>query len=634
VSRFNSVSQALDLLVDPFDEIGDWDEIIRRSGGATQSKRAHRQGVLAVAVAGLLIVAATAFATGLADRFSSWLTGTPGSPVPASEQHGFSARNAGSYAAFPRGTTLGLVTQRQAGGTKFSLLGFRNGDAYCLRLIRSDHPAAIGRNQCLRSAELRGLEALVIGDPWFSVGDPAQNVNGVFGFASDDVRAIEVTLVHGRERVPVTNNVFLALTSRPAGNANHHPLPNTVLGVHAILRNGSRVDIPYSVEGLGLVPGGAKPTVPSYFGPPARASIPGPSKVTAPIRHPQIGWLSRRDPVGSPNPTPREPWFAFSFSRLIHPDPSDPTAFAVGFGHMSNQPPLFHPHKGPSICLMTFQPLQRRAGGIGCVPELFAAGPIWNQGWINDPVPAFSGLVPDGVARVTAYLSSDRTVSAALRDNVFLVSLPQVELPGRLVAYNQHGQVVGISNLPGPSRATPCPVAAFVRPVAQLRAARPWEHVDLAAMTIDGHRILGETPAQVEAALGRPDRLDRNAQRENDIAIPRFFYGGTLPSTAGLTVSFTRSGGRIYANTLTYQSPSLTEARLGHILRKQPAELQEQLQATYDSIYRPVFRYGSDPRLGCTASFRDRASRAGISFGLNPYRPSRPYLTLSTNGGG
>jgi hypothetical protein len=33
-------------------------------------------------------------------------------------------------------------------------------------------------------------------------------------------------------------------------------------------------------------------------------------------------------------------------------------------------------------------------------------------------------------------------------------------------------------------------------------------------------------------------------------------------------------------------------------------------------------------------TFRDRASRAGISFGLNPYRPSRPYLTMSTNGGG
>ena len=116
--------------------------------------------------------------------------------------------------------------------------------------------------------------------------------------------------------------------------------------------------------------------------------------------------------------------------------------------------------------------------------------------------------------------------------------------------------------------------------------------------------------------------------------MPRLFYGGTLPSTAGLTVSFTRSSGRIYANTLTFQSPSLTDAKLGHVLREQPLQLQQQIRATYNSDYRPFFAYGADPRLGCMATFRDRASRAGISFGLNPYRPSRPYLTMSTNGGG
>ena len=634
MSSFNSVSEALDLLVDPFDNLGDWDEIIRRSEVSSHARRPQRRTVLALALAGLLALAATAFATGLADRFSSWLTGTPGTPPPAGEQHGFSARNAGAYASFPRGTTLGLLTQRQTAGTTFSLLGFRNGDAYCLRLIRSDHPAAIGRNQCLRSAELSGLKALVIDDPWFSIGSPAQNVIGVFGFASDDVRVVDVTFAHGHERVPVTSNVFLALTSQPAGSATHHPLSNAVLGVHALLRNGRRLNVPYSVGGLGVVPGGKRPTVPSYFGRSATASIRGPSKVTAPIRQPQIGWLAHRQAVGARNPTPRERWFAFSFSRVIRPDPNDPTAFAVGYGHMTHQPPRYHPQTGPNVCVMTFQPLQRRAGGVACVPHPFADGPIWNQGWINNAVPAISGLVADGVTRVTAYLSSGRTVTAALSNNVFLVSLPQVELPARLVAYNRRGQVAGISTIPGPAVATPCPPPVFVRPISQLPAAKPWEHLDLGTMTIAGHRILGQTPAQVEAALGHPDRLDRNAQRENGIAIPRFFYGGSLPSTAGLIVSFTRSGGHVYANTLTYQSPSLTETKLGHILRKQPTQLHQQLKTSYPETYRTVFSYGSDPRLGCVASFRDRGSRAGISFGLNPLRPSRPYLTMSTNGGG
>jgi hypothetical protein len=635
VSTFNSVSEALDLLVDPFDNRGDWDEIIRRSAHPPTPQRRRRRTVFAVAFVALLAIAATALATGLADRFSAWISGTPGRPAPAAEQRGFSERNAGAYASFPRGTKLGLLLQQKAAETTFSLLGFRNGDTYCLRLIRSDHPAAIGRNQCLRAAELHGLAALVIDDAWFTIGTPAESVTGVFGFASDDVRSILVTLAHGTtQRFSVSDNVFLALVSQPAGTPQRHTIPNTILGVHALMRDGRRINIPYTINGLGIVPGGTKPTVPSYFGRATPANVPGPAKVTAPIAHPQIGWLSHHEKRGAANPSPREPWFAFNFSRVIRPDPNDPIAFAVGFGKPLHQPPLYHPQRGPDTCIMTFAPLQKRAGGVDCFPKPFANGPINVSGWVNDQVPEFSGIVADGITRLTVYLSSGRIVPAALRDNVFTVSLPQVELPGRIVGFNQAGKVAGISNLPGNSVARPCPAPVFVRSVAQLPAAKPWEQINLATMQIGGHRVLGETPARVEAALGTPDRIDKNASRENGVSVPRLFYGGTLPSTAGLTVSFTRSSGQIYANTLTYQSPSLTDAKLGHILREQPVQLQRQIQTIYSSAYRPFFAYGADPRLGCMGTFRDRASRAGISFGLNPYRPSRPYLTMSTNGGG
>lgn len=634
MSTFNSVTEALDLLVDPFDDDGDWDEILRRSAPAPQPRRRRRRTVFAVALVALLAVAATALATGLADRFSAWIDGTPGRPAPAADQQGFSRRNAGAYASFPRGTKLGLLLQRNAAGTTFSLLGFRNGDTYCLRLIRSDHPAAIGRNQCLRAAELHGLAALVLDDASFTIGKPAQNVNGVFGFASDNVRSILVTLAHGTREVGVSDNVFLALDSQPVGTPQRHTIPNPILGVHALLRDGRRINIPYTVSGLGIVPGGNKPTVPSYFGRAAASNVPGPVKVAAPIRQPQIGWVSRHEQRGAPNPSPREPWFAFSFSRIIRPDPNNPIAFAVGLGRPLHQPPLHHPRRGPETCLMTFAPLQKQAGSVACFSKTFAGGPIMIDGWANDQVPEFSGIVADGITRLTVYLSSGRTVAAALRDNVFTVSVPQIELPARIVGFDRAGKTAGIVDIPATSVARPCPAAVFVRTVSQLPAAKPWEQIDLATMQIDGNRVLGQTPAQVEATLGTPDRIDKNASRENGISVPRLFYGGTLPSTAGLIVSFTRSKGRVYANTLTYQSPSLTDEKLGHILREQPPQLQQQIDATYGSIYRPFFAYGADPRLGCIATFRDRAGRAGISLGLDPYRPSRPFLTMSTNGGG
>jgi hypothetical protein len=633
VSTFNSVSEALDLLVDPFDNDGDWDAILRRSSPSPTHRRRRRM-VFAVALVALLTIGATALATGLADRFSAWINGTPGRPAPAADQQGFSRRNAGAYASFPHGTKLRLLLQRKAAGTTFSLLGFRNGDTYCLRLIRSDHPAAIGRNQCLRAAELRGLAALVIDDASFTIGRPAQNVNGVFGFASDNVRSIRVALAHGARRVSVSSNVFLALASQPVGTPQHHTIPNPILGVHALMRDGRRINIPYTVNGLGIVPGGTKPTVPSYFGRAATTNVPGPVKVTAPIGHPQIGWISRHERRGARNPSPREPWFAFSFSRIIRPDPNNPIAFAVGLGKPLHQPPLYHPRRGPDICLMTFAPLQKRAGSVACFSKTFAGGPIMFGGWTSDQVPEFSGIAADGITRLTVYSSSGRTIPAALRDNVFTVSVPQIELPARIVGFTRAGMVAGIIDIPGTSVGRPCPAAVFVRSVSQLPAPEPWEQIDLATMQIDGHRVLGETPAQVEAALGTPDRIDKNASRENGISVPRLFYGGTLPSTAGLIVSFTRSAGRVYANTVTYQSPSLTDVKLGHVLREQPPQLQEQIRTTYGSVYRPFFGYGADPRLGCIATFRDRASRAGISFGLNPYRPSRPYLTMSTNGGG
>src|SRR5581483_9850748 len=185
----------LDALVEPLDVEPRWDEVLRVALAAPSPARRppRRRAVALVAAAAVAILAATAFATGLADRFSAWLDGAPGRPAPAELQHGFTARNGVALASFPAGTKLRLLLRQTVDGTSFDLLGFRNGDAYCLRLVRSSLPGAPGRNQCLRADELAGHEALVVDDVYFSAGRPARSITGVYGFAADDVRAVRVT---------------------------------------------------------------------------------------------------------------------------------------------------------------------------------------------------------------------------------------------------------------------------------------------------------------------------------------------------------------------------------------------------------------------------------------------------------
>lgn len=631
MSSFNSVSDALEILVEPFEVTPRWDAVVADAGLVEHRRSASWRTVAIAAVLAAVLLAAAAYATGFGDRFSSWLTGSPGAPAPAAEQQGFAQRNQVAFASFPAGTKLRLLLRKTVSGTSFDLLGFRNGDAYCLRLVRSKLPQGIGRNQCLRAEELRGHAALVADDVWFSVGKPAQNITGVYGFAADDVTRVRVTRSRGDERVVVTNNVFLSLKSQPSGTVQHHPLPNPVLAVAAILANGRMRNVPYVVEGEGIISNGQRPTVPSYFGGRGITSGVGPTQVTAPIQHPAIGWLARREKRGSPLPHQRD--ITLHFGRVIQSDPDDPirvgvaTADATGFTRG-------HAITGNALCVVDFQPLTRAAGSVACSPEPFQHGGLMLGGWLASPITHFNGLAADGITRVVLYLASGRKVEAALKDNVFAVAVPQAELGGELVGYDAKGRVAAIEPLPGHAVATPCPPAQFVTPTAKLPPPRTWERIDLGALTVSGQTILGKTPQQVQAILGTPAVIRPNAQRENGISIPEFRYGGTMPATLGLSISFIKRGDQIVANNMAFQSPSTVDARLGHILRIQPLDLQRAIAKTYGRRYRLYLSYGSDPRLGCTGKFIDRGSPAGIGFTLNTYRPSRPYLSIMNNGGG
>jgi hypothetical protein len=631
MSGFNSVSDALNILVEPFEVTPRWDAVVADAGVGERRSSTSWRTVAIAAVFATVLLAAAAYAAGFGDSFSSWLTGSPGAPAPAAEQQGFAQRNQVAFASFPAGTKLRLLLRKTVGGTSFDLLGFRNGDAYCLRLIRTDLPQGIGRNECLRSEELRGHSALVANDVWFRVGKPEQSITGVYGFAADDVTSVRVTRSRGAERVDVENNVFLSLQSQPSGTVRHHPLPNPVLAAAAILASGKVQNVPYVVEGQGIISNGRRPTVPSYFGVRGPTHAAGPSRVTAPIRHPTIGWLDRREKRGDPLPPQR--YMTFHFGRVVQPDPDDPIRVGVAIGDARGFT-RGHAITGNALCVIDFQPLARAAGSVSCSPAPFQNGGLMLGPWLSSPITHFNGVAADGIARVAVYLAGGRLVEAALRDNVFAVAVPQAELGGKLVGYDASGRVAAIVPLSGNAVATPCPPAQFVTPTAKLASPKIWERIDLGTLAVGGQTILGKSPEQVQAILGAPAVIRPNAQRTNGVSIPEFRYGGTMPATIGLSISFIKRGDQIVANSMVFQSPSTVDSRLGHVLRLQPIDLQRAIEKTYGTRYRLRLAYGSDPRLGCTGTFVDRGSPAGIGFTLNTYRPSRPYLSIMNNGGG
>ena len=610
------LKRALDDLVEPAEgEHGDWDDVLRRAQ-VTRHQVPRRIAVAAVVVVTGIVVA-TALATGLADRFGAWVSGTPGRPAPAGLQSGFDTRNRASYAAFPAGTKLRLLLSRKVGGVTFSLLGFRNGDAYCLRLIRNDHPNALGRNECLRAEELSGVPALVAGDVWFSVGKTSSNVNGVYGFADDSVRALTIERLRGQDRVPVVNNVFLSLRSAPSGSVQHHPLPNPVFAITARLRGGATRNVPYVGSGLGgVAPGGKRPGGPAYFAPPKAQSIPGPAKVVAPIAKPTISWLRRHEPRGLPMPPVR---FAHAaFARVIQPDPDDPLRIGVAVGGRG------------ALCTYYFAPLAPTSYAGGC-GGWFAFGPLELATSFRGPIEHLDGLAADGITHVTAFLASGRVVQAALRDNVFEAAVSTTELPARLVGYDKDNRVAGVLELPGNFVLTSCPKARFAKPVSQLPAPQPWERVDIGTLAVDGRQILGLSPAEVRAVLGKPSGFRPAAQRTNGVAIPELRYGGKTFTTAGLVISFSKKGERIFANSLYFRSPSLVDAKLGHVLRMDPLALQRAIARTYGARYRVFLPYGSNPQIGCAAILPRRDGPSGVSLGMNPLRPSQPYLVIGKN---
>jgi hypothetical protein len=630
----------------------DWRDVLSRAGvveepirvGRAEPPPRRRPLVFGLAATALAVIALGVSPIGSMaadvgrdafDGLSSWLRGEPGEPAPAAEQAGFEARNASSYVSFPKDTKLRLLRREQAGGESFSLLGFRSGSSLCLRLVRSSRPDERGTNECVTLRELRAspAPALVASEAHFHFGNPTIAVDGVFGFADDTVRSIVVRRLRGGERVvEVSSNVFLTLRAQPSGSAAQPAPFDRIMRVQAVTNAARRVEVPFIASDLGDYSRGL-PRAPSYLSADAvrPGDLPGPRRVEARFTGGTIGWVERREERGQDWTPGGLLLGAVLFSRAVQPDPDNPLQIGVWLVRGDR-----HARRGPQfdglmLCSSELRPLAPNASSAGCVrrdgPHFFAAGRPVTLMFAPAQVTLVTGLAADAVAKIEVHLASGRVVPAALRDNVFAVSVPSSQR-GKVVSYDERGRVIGLMVLPGSAKPKPCPRAIFAKPASTLGAPAPYERLDLGRRTVNGAPVFGRSPAEIEAALGRPDlirpRLGSNGRRQ-----PTFYYGRRGRNSADLIVQFGWRQGRPRALSLSYSGQQVIDGKLGRILRLQPEELQRRLRAAYGSRYRLRHGYGAVPVFGCAAELASRNGRVKIAFGLMPHRPSRPYLVFS-----
>jgi hypothetical protein len=333
------------------------------------------------------------------------------------------------------------------------------------------------------------------------------------------------------------------------------------------------------------------------------------------------------------------------FSRAVQPDPNSPVRVGLFLvrSTASQFPPRLQPRLQPGtlvLCETTIQPLNGPSGGISCntlagKDSLFNHGQPFTSSFMGPTqLTELSGAVADGVASMKLFLASGRVIPVALSDNAYTVSGPTAQFPAKLVAYDKTGQVVGLQVLGGPARAVPCPPLS-VWSDKRLPATKPYQRIDLASLTVDGAPVFGRSPQQVEAVLGKPDRIQKTSSIDNGHREPTLFYGGTLPGSALLVIVFHWDQQRSRATAMDFQGRGLTDAKLGHLLNTPPQTLQRSIAATYSALHLTT-AYGSVPGTigvpnagGCSGQFRSSNGVVQLSFGLNTYEGARPYLTLT-----
>jgi hypothetical protein len=136
-------------------------------------------------------------------------------------------------------------------------------------------------------------------------------------------------------------------------------------------------------------------------------------------------------------------------------------------------------------------------------------------------------------------------------------------------------------------------------------------HFDLAAGSVAGRPVYGQTVAAVRAELGPPDYVERYPRR-----IDLGYGSKTAPR---VEVIF---DGTAWA--LVFYDPGDVETRLGAALTVPPQTLQRELARAYAGRFRLTRSYRCDPK-GCFGLFLSADGKRRVIFGISG---GRRYIGL------
>jgi hypothetical protein len=186
----------------------------------------------------------------------------------------------------------------------------------------------------------------------------------------------------------------------------------------------------------------------------AKSGPPGPTQVDRPVHKGTISWLYHHRLRGESLAAARigqaslvgANWQPVQFARAVRPDPAMRVVIVLSLIGK----------RGRNLCMTAFM---RQASGGGCGLS-FRSGPL-NYSIAYGPNVAGSdatllvGLATDEVARIELFRSHDGAVRVPLKDNTFVVRVANRRLPVRLVAYDETGRIIGISEWGEPPTVRP-----------------------------------------------------------------------------------------------------------------------------------------------------------------------------------
>ncbi len=446
-------------------------------------RRRRAATIVAVALTLLVVLAGTSAGQSLTDgflaRLSGWLTGAPGEVAPAQDSGSFAEANAAAYAKFPAGSDLRLLLHGEAAGLGFDLLGFRQGDSICLRLVRADYRSDHRSPVCMPRRELASINApaVVAGTVRYDLGGdprcddrevcrdyrPTGSVQATFGLVGDEVSAMKLRTFGGRSiSARLANSGFLALTPSGEGDPG-----DTVIAALAELSDGNHLAVPLLHPDIRYISSARDLATKSLVA----SDLPGPVQLDYEPAGGSIGWLLRRESRGDAfgnRDQMIEHTGSSDFARAVQPDPA--SAYRVGFTLLRVEAEQYggSGNRGKTLlCVQALPPLESDAlrGACGPPDKLFAARP--ERMVIADPAgtpggpillaaasrpdsqfPAVVGAVSDDVATLRLYFAHGAAEQVPIKNNAFALQVAGIKYPAKLVAYDASGRVIGMELIP------------------------------------------------------------------------------------------------------------------------------------------------------------------------------------------